>query len=107
MDALIEVFEKFKHLDILLYDPEWGKGSAQAQVLKECWMAIKAALTAAQAGVTWTKIDDDMNTWECACKFRTWYEEDDFHPNESKTLLHCENCGGKITKFEPPLEVTK
>lgn len=46
MDALDEIYEKFKHLDTCLGDPEWGnegEGSAIYGIAGEMWRAIKEA----------------------------------------------------------------
>lgn len=46
IDALDEVYEKFKHLDKPLSDPEWcesGDGSAIYAIAGELWRAIKRA----------------------------------------------------------------
>ena len=37
------VYEKYKHLDFLMADPEWCGANPQMLVLHECWMAIREA----------------------------------------------------------------
>jgi len=44
--ALDEVYERYKHLDGCLSDPEWcksGEGAAIYAIAGEMWRAIKAA----------------------------------------------------------------
>jgi len=46
--SIIEVYEKHKHLDRVLSDPQFCEGSAMAHVAHELWLAIKAAEQNAQ-----------------------------------------------------------
>ena len=49
--SIIEVYEKHKHLDRVLSDPQFCEGSAMAHVARELWLAIKEA---AEQGVQLT-----------------------------------------------------
>jgi len=41
-DPIIEVYEKYKHLDYLLADKDWvGGGKHQATITRDLWAAIK------------------------------------------------------------------
>jgi hypothetical protein len=54
--SITEVYEKHKHLDRVLSDPQFCEGSAMAHVARELWLAIKehaeqnVHLTASGAG---------------------------------------------------------
>lgn len=39
--SIIEVYEKHKHLDEVLSDPQFCEGSAMAHVARELWLAVK------------------------------------------------------------------
>ena len=42
MSEIESVYEKFKHLDKLLSDPEWCGTDARMTMLHELWIAVKA-----------------------------------------------------------------
>ena len=42
-NGVIEVYEKYKHLDRVLSDPQFYEGSAMAHVAHELWLVIKEA----------------------------------------------------------------
>jgi hypothetical protein len=49
MEPILRVWERYKHLDILLSDEEWMKDkdqpmSPQRRCLYDCWKAIKMAV---------------------------------------------------------------
>jgi hypothetical protein len=44
MDKLREVYEKYKHLDQLLTDPEWAGENAPLRMVQAMWSAIKETL---------------------------------------------------------------
>jgi hypothetical protein len=68
------------------------------QILFDAEVAARSALLAAKQGVTWTKTDEFE--WECDCA-QQHLSFPEIHP--SKYIIYCDNCGGKITAFVPPL----
>lgn len=42
--ALTDVYDQYKHLDVLLSDDEWLPNSPQGKALGDFWLAIKSAV---------------------------------------------------------------
>jgi len=68
--SLDAVYERYKHLDGCLSDPEWctsGEGAAIYAIAGELWRAVKGAREAAPEQCPhWTKIEhSDGDEWCC------------------------------------------
>ena len=44
MDKLKEVYERYKHLDVLLTDPDWPGDNIAFRMSQDFWKAIKETL---------------------------------------------------------------
>jgi hypothetical protein len=62
-----------------------------------------SALAATQTGVTWTREGNDDAIWKCKCGTLHFFNS----RHDLRYMNYCWFCGGKITKFEPPLEAGK
>lgn len=49
MSMIQAVYERYKHLDYLLRDPQWMPATPQGVMLRECWVAICEAVRRAEA----------------------------------------------------------